>query len=208
MPGVEEPFVIPRSDSDPYRGVVSPADAAERALTPVILAVGENLGDEQLEVQLTPITPDGFFFNRIRKDVTVVGQKLAVHVGLEASDDYISQPMRRMAQWLGSEVGLSLMPEDAPTITDRSPTELRVHRQVNPENFTYLYDDKDQPVDPRIVTRQIIPVRAYQWLPGPVRKSPSRGELDPTYSPRPVAVAIAQLIEITGINPHAHAKVA
>jgi hypothetical protein len=196
VPGVEGEFVIPAPASNPYDGRFS-FEAVEQESVDQVAAAVEEGTKVQPDIDVEVVDRDGlgggYFFDQINEATVVAGRRINLRVDLEdPGDSYFSRQLNAAAA--------SLFQLDSAEL----PSGLTVVREPTVEGAGYLYDQEDRhPINPKLILRQLIPVRAYQWLPGPVRQSEKRGELPPTYSPRPVDLAVAQLVKIVGINPQA-----
>jgi hypothetical protein len=204
IPGLEGDFVVPAIDCDPYHGQHDLSKVGQIAVQLIAEAVEENLGSAP-EIEDRTAEADEmaeYLFNMIPEGTETARQVIKMTAPLKVEgDSYYSLPMNALLRALGPVC--RQIPVTYPPASGREDVgSIKVVRDGGgPEFFNALYGQDEEPVNPNITLRQLIPVRAFRWLPGPERESASKQTLPPTYSPRPVAVTIAQRIEIVGLNP-------
>ena len=202
--GISGEFVIPKVPNDPYRGHVHPQNAGQLAIDLVSAAIEAEVHTAP-DISISPANLEGnYFFKPVVGQPNVVQQRVEFVVDLEPEkSSYYSRPLNEVWRWLSTGRVLPLPPFEDEQVRSETDDILRLVREGEAvEAQTALFDLDDQPTDPTLLTRQVVPVRAYQWLPGPIRKSPLLGIFSPAHNVRPVPVVIAQEVVITGLNPH------
>jgi hypothetical protein len=211
IPPIAGEFVLPAYGGDPYKGLFHPRDAGMLALSTLAEVVKEVTGEQPhlttKRAELGSTNDDHFFQKCMPADSGVIREHATLSFPLpDERGVHVSETMGELAQYLTrshDRANLISKGEQHEHGVSDPPT---VRREAIGQSATLLLDEQDRPVNPRLTSlvRQLTPVRAYRWLPGPDRISyRGLGRLAPTYSPRPVNVAFAQTIEVVGLNPRA-----
>jgi hypothetical protein len=193
--GISRQFVRPAVNSDPYRGQFVFDDLELQTIKGVVSVVEELTGvSADTKIRVADLDDlSGYLFDKKTQDgVEVAGRVIEVRVDLDDPGD----------QYYSAEFG-AIYREFSRTRRVGYSLGVSAVREVEVCENCISYEDDITPVHPTATLRQVIPVRAHMWLPGPERKS-QRSEglvLPPTYSPRPVGLVLAQLFKVTGINP-------
>lgn len=202
-------FVLPKPACDPYRGTIRPANLGGVLLNNLVNDV-EAVTCEPIEVKHSPssIESSWYIWQMMRSITDFVSHtSIDIKVKLAESEDYWSQEMteierklsagRNKRQPLNDSEKLIHLPSD----DDKSTATVVLVREPNFFGTVSLVGGEDQPQHPHLEFGQFALVRAYQWLPGKVRKSKDKLDKPPVYQPTPVRLAIAQTVSIRGINP-------
>jgi hypothetical protein len=204
MPGVEGEFVVPAPASDPYHGAYEVPAIPALAIDNIARVVSEHIGPTEVQIGTAPAEEmDGYFFSKMGQGYDVLSQKAKISVLLDKEDGYYTKAFSEIYGELALGPEEIMIPLQRDPVIDRWPTTPQIKCEKGGIEYDFrLIDDDDQPVHPSLTIRQFVWLRAYKWLPGRTRKSYlDNGILPRNYSPRPVNLAVAQLVEVNGINP-------
>lgn len=203
LDGLEGEFVVPRPDCDPYRGTYDIRAIPELAMQTITKIVEKWVGPATLNV--APATPEetgGYFFNIQCAGSEVVRQKATITAKLGEDAGFCSEALGRVLGSIDNKGRRAVIPTQREAKGKGWPEKLIMNRELaGIEEYLYLLDEKGAPTHPYLSVRQVVPFRAFRWLPGPERISRKGRKLRETYGPRPVKLAVAQLVTIQGINP-------
>lgn len=197
--GLEGEFVAPAIDSDPYEGAYEIAEIPAAALEASIRIVNRYAEIASVEtVEAKPEEMSGYFFDTVLQGKESINQRVKIAVRLDEEDGNYSRAMNDIYSDFARNRHDIIPASRGFSIAD----EIAIYREDGGiEANLNLVDDSDLPMHPKVLARQFIPIRAFRWLPGPKRHSRVNGTLPPTFSPRPVSIAVAQILEVKGINP-------
>jgi hypothetical protein len=202
--GLEDEFVVPAPASDPYRGTYDLSALPDIAINAIAMTVEVSAGSvevERIEEPLDYFEAQDFFYKAIlTRGGIFLWQRVKMTAAIKAQESVHSEEFRNIDRLLTSTRSSDVMPTQREARADMQPQVVTASRHTH--CCDWILDEDDRPAHPNILVKQALTLRAYQWLPGPVRRSFSGGQFKQrTYSPRPVNLTAIQTIEIEGINP-------
>jgi hypothetical protein len=206
-------FVVPAPESDPYNGFLVP----ERTML-AVNGVREAIGTHSPYVAVVHVTEGAtdsrfdFLFKTVTEEGQLVHKTHTRAVIKPPAEKFENEEalQAEINEWFTSLSGALKQPvpviDDEANDFDRAPEIARIVAELTPkksvvEEYPYITDHQGKPHSPDINYATALNLRAYRWLPGPMRIGADGKKLDPVYNPQRSPILLASTVNITLLNP-------